>query len=81
MLDSRRGARGGYRLSRPAGEITLADIVAASHRMQACLMPCMIEARYCDEGLPCAMHKLVASTETFVWRRLAEITLAQMEKK
>lgn len=81
VLDSRRGVKGGYRLSRPAVEITLADIVAASHRIEPVPMPCMIEARGCDNGAPCEMHKFVASTEAFVWRRLAEITLAKTEMR
>lgn len=81
LLDSRRGAKGGYRLSRPANEITLADIVGASHRIEPAPMPCMIEARGCDNGAPCAMHKLVASTESFVWRQLAETTLAPENRR
>jgi Rrf2 family protein len=81
VLKSRRGAKGGYRLRRPTTEITLADIVAASHRIEPVSMPCMIEARGCDNAGPCAMHKFVANTEAFVWRQLAEITLARMEMK
>jgi len=80
VLDSRRGAKGGYRLSRPAVEISLSEIVAASHRLEPSPMPCMIEARDCDGGKPCAMHKFVASTEETMWRRLAGTTLENLNK-
>ncbi len=76
ILDSRRGAKGGYRLSRPAGEVSLAKIVAASHRMGTGAMPCMIEAKDCDCANPCAMHEFVASAEETMWQRLNKTTLA-----
>lgn len=79
MLDSRRGAKGGYRLSRPAGEITLYDIVAASRRAENDPMPCMIEARDCDCATPCAMHDFVAQTEEAMLRRLSRTTLADFK--
>ena len=76
ILDSRRGAKGGYRLSRPAGEVSLAKIVAASHRMGTGAMPCMIEAKDCDCANPCAMHEFVAGAEETMWQRMDKTTLA-----
>ncbi|MEQ1919751.1 MAG: Rrf2 family transcriptional regulator [Elusimicrobiota bacterium] len=78
VLDSRRGAKGGYRLRRPAAEITLSEIVAASQRLEKGPMPCMIEAKNCDAAKPCAMHQFVARTEGSLWRRLDGITLANL---
>ncbi len=78
ILDSRRGAKGGYRLRRPAGEISLSEIVAASQRLEKGPMPCMIEAHNCAAARPCAMHRVVARTEGSLWRQLAEITLANL---
>jgi Rrf2 family iron-sulfur cluster assembly transcriptional regulator len=75
ILDSRRGAKGGYRLSRPAGEVSLARIVAASHRMGTGAMPCMIEAKDCDCANPCSMHEFVAGAEEIMWQRLNKTTL------
>lgn len=79
LLDSRRGAKGGYRLKRPAGKITLSEIVAASRRAGADPMPCMIEARDCDCETPCAMHDFVAQTEEVMLRRLDRTTLADFK--
>lgn len=78
VLDSRRGAKGGYRLRRPAGEVTLSEIVAASQRLEKGPMPCMIEAKDCDSATPCAMHQFVAQTEGSLWRKLDGITLANI---
>jgi Rrf2 family protein len=79
ILDSRRGAKGGYRLGRPAAEIALSEIVRASHRTDAEPLPCMIEARDCDCATPCAMHEFVAATEEAMLRRLNKTTLASFK--
>lgn len=76
ILDSRRGAKGGYRLSRPAAELTLSEIVGASHSIDKSETPCMIEAKPCDCDKPCAMHDFVATAEDLLWRRLDGTTLA-----
>lgn len=76
ILDSRRGAKGGYRLIRPAQDVTLSEIVAASYQMEASPMPCMIEAKDCDTNHPCSMHRFVASTEIALWKQLNQTTLA-----
>lgn len=79
ILDSRRGAKGGYRLRRPAAQITLSEVVAASRRVETDPMPCMIEARDCDCASPCAMHDFVARTEEAMLRRLNKTTLANFK--
>lgn len=81
ILDSRRGAKGGYRLSRPPETITLSEIVAASRRADTDPMPCMIEARDCDCATPCAMHDFVAETEEAMLRRLTRTTLADFNTR
>lgn len=79
LLDSRRGAKGGYRLRRPAAEITLSEVVSASRRAETDPMPCMVEARECDCDSPCAMHDLVAQTEEAMLLRLNKTTLADLK--
>lgn len=78
ILDSRRGAKGGYRLRRPATEITLSEIVTTSQHLEKGPVPCMIEAKACDPVKPCAMHHFVARAEASLWRRLDGITLANL---
>jgi Rrf2 family iron-sulfur cluster assembly transcriptional regulator len=77
LLDSRRGLNGGYRLSRPASEVTLSQIVAASRPAESRRTPCMIEARDCSCARPCSMHRIVALAETSLWISLQGITLAE----
>ncbi|MBI2384819.1 MAG: Rrf2 family transcriptional regulator [Elusimicrobia bacterium] len=81
ILDSRRGAKGGYRLGRPAEAISLSEIIAASRRVDGDAMPCMIEARDCDCAAPCAMHEFVAETEEAMLRRLTRTTLAAFKSR
>ena len=76
ILYSRRGAKGGYRLSRPAASVSLSEIVAASHRMETGAVPCMIEAKDCGCDNPCSMHEFVASTEEIMWQQLNKTMLA-----
>jgi Rrf2 family iron-sulfur cluster assembly transcriptional regulator len=76
ILDSRRGAKGGYRLRRPASQISLSEVVSASRRAETDPLPCMIEARGCDCANPCAMHDLVSQTEEAMMQKLAKTLLA-----
>lgn len=76
ILDSRRGAKGGYRLARRADSVPLSEVVAASRGGETGPSPCMIEAKECNGLSPCAMHPLVAATESALWRQLEQTTLA-----
>ncbi len=76
LLDSRRGAKGGYRLTRTADSVSLAEVISASRGLEKSPMPCMIEARDCDADHPCALHPFVASTETALWDQMEKTTLA-----
>lgn len=78
LLDSRRGANGGYRLGRPAEEITAAEVVAASGPDETGAAPCMLEARSCDCSAPCALHRFAARAEGATRRRLDRTTLGDM---
>lgn len=81
ILDSRRGAKGGYRLARRADSVPLSEVVAASRGLEKGQKPCMIEAKECDGLSPCAMHPLVAATESALWRQLEQTTLAVFNRE
>ncbi len=55
LLDSARGAGGGYRLSRPADEILLVDVVEIFEPSKA-NPKCLLHDRPCSDDTPCAAH-------------------------
>ena len=67
LVESRKGVRGGYTLSRPPEEVTLWDIIAAldSHTS---LVDCVIEPEVCDRSEEC----LTRSIWTLLSRRMEE---------
>lgn len=77
LLESRRGPRGGYRLSPGARDAALAALVdAAGPGLEA--GECMVEARPCDRDRPCLLHPVVDACERLLraeleTRRLGEL--------
>ncbi len=64
LVAATRGARGGYRLARPAGEISLADIVAAMEGPIG-VTECSLHVGQCDHESHCGVRGN--------WRRISEI--------
>jgi Rrf2 family protein len=54
-LHSTRGPRGGFRLTRPADELTLAEVIAPFDAIGEQLQ-CLLHHRKCSEPEPCAAH-------------------------
>lgn len=81
LLHSRRGARGGYRLARPASEVSLADVVAAVGEPAAEGSHCAIEARDCDPERPCFLHDSMAQAEAHLWKLLERERLSRFNKR
>ncbi|HSJ15822.1 MAG TPA: Rrf2 family transcriptional regulator [Longimicrobiales bacterium] len=54
-LQSTRGPRGGFRLTRPADELTLAEVIAPFDAIGQPLQ-CLLHHRTCSEPEPCAAH-------------------------
>jgi Rrf2 family protein len=67
LVESRKGVRGGYSLSRPPAEVTLWDIITAldSHTE---LVDCVVHPEVCDRSDEC----LTRSIWTLLSRRMQE---------
>lgn len=75
IIVSRRGPRGGHALARPAGKISLAEVVAAVEPSDPRRRRCLLELRGCGGGSPCAIHETVVRAEREVWECLRGATL------
>lgn len=78
LLTSQRGVAGGFALSRPAAEISLADIVEAIDGPIA-LTHCGQEGAECDLSHACAVRPHWAPVNRAVKAALAEVRLAELE--
>ncbi len=77
LLTSQRGVAGGFALSRPAGRISLADIVEAIDGPIA-LTHCGQEGAECDLSHNCAVRPHWAPVNRAVKAALADVSLAEL---
>jgi len=77
LLTSFRGATGGYRLSRPADAITLADIVTAMEGKFG-MTECVSHAGQCNHEPHCGVRRNWRRVSDVVENALRGVTLAQM---
>lgn len=71
IASSVRGARGGFRLARHPGAITLLSVIEA---VEGPLAPneCLVEGNRCSQATRCAVHP--------VWRELREVLAVKLGK-
>jgi Rrf2 family cysteine metabolism transcriptional repressor len=88
LVESTRGARGGYTLARPAAEITMAEVVEA---LEGSIAPIECISAGADGSLvcsreveadraPCPTKLLWTRVQGSIVRTLGEITLAELAK-
>ena len=77
ILHSQRGRSGGFRLDRPASQITLVQIVEAQERLTAPNV-CILGQRECDDAHACPLHAMWMQASHAFHDRLNETTLQDM---
>jgi Rrf2 family transcriptional regulator, cysteine metabolism repressor len=84
LVESTRGAHGGYKLSRPAGEITMAEVVSALEGHLApieCITPEGTCSREVGTGAPCPTKLLWTRVQGSIVRTLTDMTLEDLIPK
>jgi len=87
LIESRRGAHGGYLLARPAAEITMAEVIEALEG-QIAPIECVVEqadgkltcTRESESDFVCTTKVLWTKVQGAIVRTLTEVTLAELAK-
>jgi Rrf2 family protein len=77
LVESRKGLGGGFRLSKPAGDITLYDVMGAIEDIGR-WTECAFSNRVCSDTNPCMLHgRWVHAREAFL-TFLRDTTIAEL---
>ena len=71
LVKATRGAKGGYRLARPADEVRLIDVVEVFDQVRV-RPACLMGQGECNERNACAAH--------YAWKRVRDVYLEFLEK-
>jgi FeS assembly SUF system regulator len=77
LVESVRGASGGYRVTRPAEDISVAEVIAAIEGPIA-MTECSVEPGLCHQESSCNLRSNWQQISVAVARALDAVTLAQM---
>jgi Rrf2 family protein len=77
LVDATTGRSGGYRLGRPAGQITLLDVVTAIEG-DSRTTECVLRGGPCGRDGHCDVHEVFAGAQQALLDRLQEATLADV---
>lgn len=77
LVEARTGRTGGYRLARPAADITLWDVIAAVEPEDD-VRRCILRGIPCNPDGRCAVHDTFDQARTAMHLRLAGATLAEL---
>lgn len=79
LLEATRGKHGGYRLNKPAHEITLFAVINTIEPISG-PRQCLLWRKECDDLDPCAIHESWAEVMKQVYHFLQNTTLDQIAK-
>lgn len=78
ILHSVRGPRGGFRLARPAHEITVGEVVAALEGAES-LSGCVMGFPHCDcDGTRCPLHDSWHEVKTLMETSMTQVTIRDL---
>ena len=77
LLHTKRGYKGGYRLVRPARNISMLDVVKAVDG-EDCLGGCLLGRAVCSDLRACPTHELWEVEKVRIEKCLADISLADV---
>jgi len=77
IVEARLGRAGGYRLSKPASEISLLDIIEASEG-DARRQTCVLTGNPCDGTHPCDVHDMFFAAQEAILARLNDVSVADV---
>lgn len=80
FIHSTRGRSGGYAISRPKEEISLADIIESTDGLES-LNKCILGFRECPFNNECTLHSVWESTRANIIKVLKETSLADLTNK
>jgi len=80
LLRSSRGVRGGYALTKPATNVTLADVLKKMKSLGP-LERCILGYRRCDDSKSCILHEQWTNVRDEMMRALTVTTLADATRR
>jgi Rrf2 family protein len=77
IVEARLGRAGGYRLTRPATQISLLEIIEASEG-DARRQSCVLSGKPCGTGQPCDVHDMFFEAQEAILARLGSVSVADV---
>ncbi len=77
IVEARLGRAGGYRLSKPATEVSLLDVIEAAEG-DARRQTCVLTGKPCDGNDPCDVHDMFYEAQEAILQRLDGVSIADV---